>query len=428
MADKAHSGASVGDAPELTETAQKLKDRCDAAGLKVLFRVMDRGEDWEQLVAVVEFPEGRSTRRVTIEDDEFEVLLDSDFESVRFLGDYAAFTDKSGTIEAALPPQGRPAFRLRNLPGVVVSVGDSEEENDEFSFLRRITWQLEIPDPNSSVALELGSVSALGGALLPTSTSLRVKGLPPSSHDEALENLETYANRLSFDLDVVFGASFRIPRRRRARRNNREDASQAAVRFPRNAYAMEPLQLYHYGREADGLPLLEFLAYYQAVEYFFPFFAREQMMNDVRATLKNPAFDPNDDRQVGRLINLTGQVRGVQTERDQLRTTIRSCLAPADLREFLESDQERLSALTAKKQPIRGVKAVRMDEVGEELRDQLSDRIYTIRCRIVHSKQDGGGYEEVLLPGTREADALHPDIDVLQFVAQRVLIARAARA
>lgn len=46
----------------------------------------------------------------------------------------------------------------------------------------------------------------------------------------------------------------------------------------------------------------------------------------------------------------------------------------------------------------------------------------------LRSKLDGGGFEDVLLPSIKEADVLHFDIDVVRYVAQQVLVARAARA
>ncbi|QAY73073.1 hypothetical protein ET445_06630 [Agromyces protaetiae] len=413
----------------LSEEATELQTRCIDAGLDVTFRRRYEGEPYEEFLAIIEFPAGRGTRAVGVEERYFPALLAHAFEKVRFLDEYAAFIDAAGTIEAAIPPTRASVVRLSSLPGVIREDGEPTSDEEELLFGRRdAPWHLEIPDPSSTVVLAFGTPSDLGQALLPARETLQIRGVPSASHDESLEALEKYANRLAFDLDVVFGARFRIPRRRRLRREAREVSAHDSVAFPRNDYALEPLRLYHYGREADGLPLLEFLAYYQAVEYFFPFFAREQTMNDVRSTLKHPRFNPNDDKQVGKLISLAAQGRGQQSEREQLRTTIRSCVGEADLREYVEADQDRLEALTAKKQSIRGVKSVRFENGADDIRDQLADRIYAIRCRIVHSKQDGGGYDEVLLPGTREADALSADINVLQFVAQRVLIARAARA
>lgn len=54
----------------------------------------------------------------------------------------------------------------------------------------------------------------------------------------------------------------------------------------------------------------------------------------------------------------------------------------------------------------------------------MSKRIYEIRCKIVHTKADARDPEvELLLPFSKEADLLQFDIDLIQYVAQQVLIA-----
>jgi hypothetical protein len=56
-----------------------------------------------------------------------------------------------------------------------------------------------------------------------------------------------------------------------------------------------------------------------------------------------------------------------------------------------------------------------------------SERIYDIRCKVVHTKslEDGGG-EDMILPFSKEADLLIDDVELIQFLARRVLIASSA--
>ena len=58
------------------------------------------------------------------------------------------------------------------------------------------------------------------------------------------------------------------------------------------------------------------------------------------------------------------------------------------------------------------------------LRNEVADRIYDIRCKIVHTK--GGsrqGDVELILPFSSEEQMLYLDIDLVQYVARQVLIA-----
>jgi hypothetical protein len=213
-------------------------------------------------------------------------------------------------------------------------------------------------------------------------------------------------------------------------RPRRSAPSEHPPKFPRNQYAGQALELYQYGRFAAGLPLLEYLAYYQSLEYFFPFFAREQTVNSVRSQLLHPAFDAEDDGALGRLINLAAPAgRGGMAEREQLRATVRACISEAVLREFMESDVSYTQHFCDKKQAVKGVGTIQLSQTQTDLRDQVADRIYAIRCRIVHAKQDGGAANvDVLLPASAEADSLQVDIELVRMVAQHALVARAARA
>jgi hypothetical protein len=54
----------------------------------------------------------------------------------------------------------------------------------------------------------------------------------------------------------------------------------------------------------------------------------------------------------------------------------------------------------------------------------VADRLYNIRCEIVHTKDDGDADAmQRLLPFTPEAEQIMHDIDLMQFIAEKVLIA-----
>jgi hypothetical protein len=53
----------------------------------------------------------------------------------------------------------------------------------------------------------------------------------------------------------------------------------------------------------------------------------------------------------------------------------------------------------------------------------VADRVYEIRCKIVHTKTDARDATfELLLPFSAEAEQLSHDIELVQYLANRVLI------
>jgi len=371
-----------------------------------------------------------------------EDLLNIEFEKYIVLGDYVATVDKtSGRIEAMVIGGGfigRAHIErvISQLPGTEVITEDNAELDKEAfedsGYPPRQTtaqkWRLAVEQ--DGISIEISPASTAFEHLLERGVTIKVDGSETSSHDEALETLERYAAAMLFDLDVVYGSHIQLAKRRRQNRWRRRERPSQTPKFPRNKYAGQALELYQYGRSATGLPLLEYLAYYQSLEYFFPFFAKEQTVHSVRTQLLHPGFDPLNDDALNRLINLAAPATKTgMTEREQLRATIRACLTETDVRDFVESSPEFTEHFCAKKQKIKGVGAFHLAGNQNDIRDQAADRIYAIRCRIVHSKQDGGGNShDVLLPSSAETESLLADLELIRLVAQQALIARAARA
>lgn len=375
----------------------------------------------------------------------FGKLLEIEFENLRFLGDYEALVDmQSGRIECQVTAGGLASKlfisrMIRGIPGAQsVSNGVLYPHDGDLSIgssSNKVTptdkWHLIVTD--NSISIEISPASPQFEALMQGmngGVTIKLDGVESRNHDDSVEALERYADAMLFDLDVVYGHSLQLAKRRRPYRRPRSVLPNRPPRFPRNKYARQALELYQYGREAEGLPLLEYLAYYQSLEFFFSFFAREQTVNMFRSQLLNPAFDAGDHDAVNRLIGLASPApRGFISEREQLRATVRACINDGDILEFINSTKEILEHFCSSKQAIKDVGVIQVKGSQVDLRDQVADRIYSIRCRIVHAKQDGGGNsEEVLLPSSVETANLQADIELLRLVAQRALIARASRA
>src|SRR5207244_1903284 len=115
------------------------------------------------------------------------------------------------------------------------------------------------------------------------------------------------------------------------------------LQFPECQYDRQPISLYWYGRGADGLPLLRFLAFYQSLEFYFPMFSQYEAVKQARALLKDPRFSIHDDKDITLLLSAiqTGRAGSFGDERSQLKATIMACLNAEALRLFLTADESR---------------------------------------------------------------------------------------
>jgi hypothetical protein len=446
----AEDNRTTADVPDFLK---QLHDRADAAGMNPEIRryVMDNANDVDM---VLEFKRGRTVRRVAVEEHDAWELLQHDFEQISFIERYDAHVNRAtGVIEAVLGGSvssrvnGPVLARLAALPGVeVLSEGATPEaeggdeppegppEAESYGrSLRSVpaAWRLRVQAPgDAKITIELGTPSSVNRALMwGARATLKITGADVSTHDLALAALERYGNALLFEIDLIYALPLRLASQRNRTRRPLRASSELPPQFPRNKYAQQSLALYQYGRSASNLPLLEFLAYYQAVEYFFPYFAKEQMMLALRSTLLHPGFNPSSDTDIARVMDLSANGgRSALPEREQLRASVRACVVEADLAAIVSADKEIRKHFYDKRQVIRGVEPLREGAGANDLRDQVADRLYAIRCRIVHAKLDGGGSRvDVLLPLSEEADALAFDIEVMRFISQQALVGRAAR-
>ena len=423
----------------------------------VIAKCVEGGITWsvisqlDRQVIKVELPNGRRrTRSVYVTADLAGLYSALDFAEVVALGGYDAVLHRSsGVIEAHLDSDR--GFGLRQLARIPEATlvrptqgalfdfeeddGGTMEDGSRRPGLGE-AWAVLLSDADSPVAMEISpaspQIAVLGGRILPRPgylgrPTLKVRGFHEIDHDSALKRLEDLSSAFFFELDLKRNIALRLSRARTQEGiiRTRFRRTQSAVVIPRKKYANDAVSLYTYGRLATGMPLLQFLAYYQCIEYFFPHYWNAELIGRVRRMINDPRFDPDQDADIGRLLGI-GATRGRSgaAEREQLRTTIDACVDVADVEEFLGEDEPRRDALLAKNR-LQGVTPLAPKDRNNRLTHQVAARIYELRCRVVHAKEDGGepGVAEVLLPFSAEADLIGPDVDLARFVAQKTIIA-----
>jgi hypothetical protein len=259
---------------------------------------------------------------------------------------------------------------------------------------------------------------------------LKLSDCQVTTHDEALAVLKKTAGSFFFQIDMLSDVAMTLERERRPppRRVRKKVNLQTELQYPSTEFDEAPLSLYWYGRSASGLPLLQFLAFYQVIEFYFPAYSKAEAQRKLKAILKDPTFRGDRDADIGKLLAAIYVSRGGSfgDERSQLRATLTECVDPNSLRIFLESVPERKEFyIKGKNQPYHKIP---LANPAVDLRNDVADRLYDIRCKIVHSKNDSrDGEIELLLPYSKEAAQLFFDIDLVQYLAQWVLIAGSTR-
>src|SRR5690606_16162768 len=143
--------------------------------------------------------------------------------------------------------------------------------------------------------------------------SVRLLGVSISQHDKALSYLRRVTDSMFFEIDMHTGLALSLIRDRRPvrRPGARRLRSEFSLEFPRIELDEGPASLYWYARSGAGMPLLQFLAFYPVIEYYFPAYAQEEPRRRIRAVLKDPTFRIERDADIGRVLSvMAGSGRG----------------------------------------------------------------------------------------------------------------------
>jgi hypothetical protein len=259
--------------------------------------------------------------------------------------------------------------------------------------------------------------------------TIRIEGVSISRHDQAVAILEKVANSILFQLDLLLGFPMYLAVEGKTRDYYPylpKGKEQGDLVFPKYQYDTQPMSLYWYAKTATGMPLLQYLAYYQVVEFYFPVYAEKATHEIARRILKDPTFNPNQEANISQLL---GAIKpflakgGYGDERAALIATIKECITTQELRNYLTEDNSRADFFKTKYQ-ITASSKISLDRDTADILTEVANRIYEIRCKIVHTKStESGQSTDLLLPFSMEAQQLSFDIELIQFIARKVLIA-----
>ena len=324
------------------------------------------------------------------------------------------------------PPLSTEPVKLLEMDGVTVQLGLSSA--DYLTLMHSSTWEVRA---FSGVVLQYPSEAPM---LFPRDAlTLSFRGPRIDTRAEARRVLDQLGGAIGFQFDVNVrpDAPLSLARCRGANsaallHRDRpygiyeqaylygiEDRSRLQMPDVEFNLDQEALSLYWAARTAAANPLYQFIAYYQVLEHFFPRFSVSgKVREEFRRRLLSGRLDPQQDRDLDEIIGLAQKSR--PGERELLRSAIRVWVQPEELCALLQRAPRRWSSDFA-----LAVEQTELSATSHDERTRLADRLYGVRCRIVHTKS--AGEVPPILPASQEAEWLDYDIQLAEFVAQKAL-------
>ncbi|WP_416531518.1 hypothetical protein [Streptomyces coelicoflavus] len=300
-----------------------------------------------------------------------------------------------------------------------------DEERNHFSTVIRVSANdgstcIEI-SPNSPLCLPLLPLDVEGRGRPRTQTTLKIYLSGSTEKTDLVRRSRELANSFLFELNVRHRCSYSLrPRVENRSQRRHGTAIEYTVRFPKTPIADNIAALFSIPSDfaMRGNHTLFYLSYYQILEHYMPAVHKRETVRKVRRLLRSLDFDEEKDSSVLKILNSVERSHGA-SEGEQLRNLVQECVPENRLEEFLSLDH---GGHFGKNGPISGVPAIN-SKSGESLASQVAKRVYMLRNRIVHAKDDARYAEsKVLLPLSREALRLQPDIELVRLLAIEVIV------
>ncbi len=380
------------------------------------------------------FPCGREFIKLQYTDRiELDLYKESNIEKFKFIKDFEGiWSPELGAIECELQSVhrfGAPShYVMRRLAKLFETEIEENTEIQRFSLEPSANGHLvSIGRPSIDYAI----LSFLKNRRLRFENTrrrptLRIENLTISKHDDAKKLLNKIGNAVLFKLDMTSNIGFKLAEDIEIRRSyfrKKRSEYELDKSFPLYEYDSEPMSLYWYAKSATEMPLLQFLALYQILEFYYPIFSQKEAHQKIKNLIKDPRFNPNKDSDISKILNSIKQNKnqlGFGSELEQLKATLSSCITNEDILEIIQADEETNEYFADKKSKKIAHKSINLSNLSNLISD-CAERIYEIRCRIVHTKVSDKNYK-LLLPSSPELKYMSFEISILEQMAKKVLI------
>ncbi|MCX4779990.1 hypothetical protein [Streptomyces sp. NBC_01264] len=304
--------------------------------------------------------------------------------------------------------------------------GHSFERETIQTRIRQYSPGFHLAAPNGDACVELSKMSPTAGFLMSDGRrfrsdfvdyTLKVMCSSPARLEDRVGRAQQVADSVLFELDAKFDLALSLKPRESSSvlGGRRRLGGKEAISFPSTEIPREVAALFSFASEAVDNPPFSFLSYYQVLEYYMPLTSRRDALKRIRREIRDFSFNVASDASVLRVLNATERAKGV-SEEDVLKILVRDCVREDRLLEFFEADG--FVQHFSQNGPIAGVSPIRLKGTNEPVATQVAKRVYALRNRIVHAKDDPKYAERPqLLPRGNEANSLGPDIRLARFIA-----------
>ncbi len=265
-------------------------------------------------------------------------------------------------------------------------------------------------------------------ASIPARYSLKIYSESEKTVKEFEELADSLIFNISYNLSVAIvkikflDEYIPMERTHRIKRNSIEK-----IEPPRRKYIPSLVHHYQMGIATDN-PMLQFISFYQILEYFFEKIYEEELFNKMRNKITDPGFSYKNDSDLNALIKIVKskiQTRGeviTYNENYALCLTLKKYITDLDeLKEKLKKYDDKTLLDYYQNNPVPFSKGNTINWNNQDTNvtlQNVTDRIYKTRNSIIHSKES----DKPRYVSFKDEKSLSKEIPLVKSIAEEVII------
>jgi len=379
----------------MTERLDQIQAICDEH--KVEYSLTDG--DRKQLVIKIK-RERQITELYIREGAVADEFVSDDFYKYRFIQGYEAiWSEEDDLVECQIDcprnfgPWERILMRHIGTPNPTPGGGGSRVR--EFSIPIPFDGKEEIQIANSSEVFScfysFRSESRIRGRRY-RPTTIRVSGANVKTHADAIKVVKGLMSTVCFQLDSITGLPLQLLAEQQEPSKRHNGFTDEPVSIPKFEYTydVEALSLYWNAKALTGMPLGQYLAFYQTIEFYYTVYSYRDAQLRIKNLLKDPRFDVGKDKDLSKILNIVkfnNSSNSFGNELDQLKATLKHCVDSQEIEDFIKLEGMEKEVFNNKQVKKLAKSSINLQyEDADVLFSDIAKRIYEIRCRIVHTK------------------------------------------
>lgn len=262
-------------------------------------------------------------------------------------------------------------------------------------------------------------------------TILKIHNFKKPTSEGIINDVRNIINSVLFDIEFSYEMAFEtvnvegLLRRGIRRRRKRNELPSEPINLVFKKYIPELIQYFHTAEKVDFIPF-KYITYYHILEYFSDKSAYKVVSDEVRKLLLKPDFHIKTNQYINQAVNIFKKENEKHTtDKIKIERVLKQFVKREELKESL-TDYDVIEHFE-KELTLDCTKPLKLPAIDfskdANFFTNLTKRIYSLRCSIVHSNPDFDESKAIpFIPTPKNLEMLRNEMEMIAEISRNIII------